>query len=196
LLSLAPIGAALSAGLVYGRMTSGYQTYDSRMPLIQQAFYLISHHPILGVGANAYVDVLYNVPRGLASAWMCTVHNGYLFHWAELGTVGLLTFVWFLLSLGREAWRLMDAQDRAVRAMGLGAFSFVLVEAIFMNGDVWSVPTSSGLSFCMLLALTAFLGNRRETLAVPAGECRGPRASVGAAIQPRHVTAVARLENV
>jgi O-antigen ligase len=184
-LCLAPIGVMLWGGLVKERMTTNLETYDSRIPLIKQAFYIIGQHPIFGIGANAYGDVVYKyVPEDMGAVWMYTVHNGFLYHWVELGILGFLAFLWLLFSLGREAWALLGAEERAVRAMGLGAFAFLFTEAVFMNGVQWYVFGSSGLSFCMLLALAAFLNTQESAYAVHTHENSRLLASVIKAERP------------
>jgi O-antigen ligase len=186
MLCLAPIGMIVFDTIVITRMTTGLSSYESRKPLIKQAFYIIGQHPVWGIGANAYNDVLRDyVPEDMGkNVWLYSVHNAYLYQWVEMGTVGLLAFLWLLLALGREARRLLNVEDHSIRAIALGAISFLLTEAVFMNGVQWYVFHSSGLSFCMLLALTAFLNIREDASTVHTHENKGLLASAIKAERP------------
>lgn len=187
LLCLVPLGVVLCGDLVITRMTTNLETRDVRKPLVRQAYYIIGRHPILGIGANAYNDVLYKeVPASIGGTWLFEVHNGFLSHWAEMGTVGLLVFVWLLFSLGREAWPLLGAEDRTIRSIGLGSLSYLLSQVVFMFDDQWRVfSNSGGLSFCVLLAIAASLSSRKDASAARLGERVGP---VVSAIRHQHLS--------
>jgi len=174
LLCLAPVGLLLFGNLVIERFTSNLETFDARKPLVKQAYYIIAQHPLFGVGVNTYDEILGRyIPEDMGRVWMYTVHNGYLYQWVEAGTIGLVVFLWFLFSLGWEAWKLPGAEDRAVRAIGVGAFSFLVAEAVFMNGVQWYVFGNSGLAFCALLAITAFLASQRSADVLQGRDVRG-----------------------
>lgn len=95
--------------------------YGERAALMRQAWRMIQHNPILGVGAGAYGTVLRNyvVPNEW-SGWLYTVHNAYLLTWAETGLLGLLAFVFLFLSGLRQTFICSRASDETIRALALG----------------------------------------------------------------------------
>jgi O-antigen ligase len=97
---------------------------DVRVALVRDAFEMIRHHPVTGVGLNNFPEAfsLYEV-SGLKFDINFPVHNTWLLIAAEQGLLGLGIFLIFMLYIYRTVRRaLRDVSPfRAAVAVGLGA---------------------------------------------------------------------------
>lgn len=91
----------------------------SRIPLMHTALEMIADNPILGVGVNNYPLRMqeYATPD---VEWLYTVHNKYLLDWAEMGIVGLIALLWFLLSTIRRGFQSWKAADPYLSPIAIG----------------------------------------------------------------------------
>jgi O-antigen ligase len=69
---------------------------SGRVGMWKDAARIIEDHPLLGTGLNTYTVVI----RQYSDNQQVYAHNSYLQMTAELGAVGTLIFLWFLVSLG------------------------------------------------------------------------------------------------
>jgi len=110
-----------AAGLLYSPVfqhVEGRHEVDisltGRMILIERTLDLVKQHPILGLGPAAYRHYGYQRPldMGIGAAFYVVPriasHNNYVDIYAQMGVVGLALFLWFLVSVGKEGWRLLD----------------------------------------------------------------------------------------
>lgn len=121
-----------------------------RLVLWEDSLKLIAAHPLLGVGVGGFVihDGNFNTTDP---------HNAFLYMWAELGPVGLLTFIWILITIFRTAM----VATRATRGssdywLAAGCLTslisyliFTLTEPIWVRGD--------GLTFFLLVGISTNL---------------------------------------
>ncbi len=129
-LALAIKHSAVSARLFSDDHDAAY----SRVPLLTIAYRIIADHPILGVGANNYASVMDNYISGeFISGFVYTVHNRYLLIWAETGTLGLLAYLWFLLSTLRQGWRCWKVGDNLLSPIALGLTAALAGHMVHMN---------------------------------------------------------------
>ena len=96
-----------------------------RMTYWHEALRMIADKPIFGFGLNTYSII----GRRYKESWGGYPHNCYLQMTAELGIVGLCSFLWILINLYRVVFQAIkaagDPQQRALligAATGLGAF--------------------------------------------------------------------------
>ncbi len=128
-------------------------TVLSRLVLWRDALKIIAAHPYLGVGVGGYIS--FDSYGGNTINFNSTdPHNSFLYMWAELGTPGLIIFVWLLASILRSA----NAARRMTRGspdywLAAGCLSaivsylvFTLTEPIWVRGD--------GLAFFLLVGMT------------------------------------------
>ena len=131
-------------------------TVLSREILWGDAFGLIAAHPLLGVGVGGYLT--FHTYQGDSYDFNTDdPHNAILYFWAELGTVGLIVFIWLIVAIFRTA----AAARRATRGnpeywIATGCLSalasyliFTLTEPIWIRGD--------GLAFFLLVGICANL---------------------------------------
>jgi O-antigen ligase len=136
----------------------------SRVPLMELAFRMIEDNPVLGVGANNFAFAIpdYLTPE-LASAWRYTVHNKYFLLWAEVGTLGLGTFLIFFLSTLWRGWQTWRLQDRLLAPLGLGITAALLGHAFHMSAEAFNGrPMTNLLVLCAGL-VTAMLAISRQS---------------------------------
>lgn len=112
-----------------GLFRTEYETAYGRLPLIEVAFNLIRHHPLLGAGLNNYVHLARQydyTPEQLTSVWNSPVHNLFLFIAGELGLPGLLCFLIFLISVLTAVYPAMRSSDPFLLCTGAGIFFGIL----------------------------------------------------------------------
>lgn len=131
-------------------------TVLSRLILWSDAVKLIAAHPILGVGVGGYLTI-HNYHGDTHDFSATDPHNAILYMWAELGTVGLLAFVFLLAAI----FRMANKGRRATRGtpdywLAVGCFAalssylvYTLTEPIWVRGD--------GLVFFLLVGITTNL---------------------------------------
>jgi O-antigen ligase len=131
----------------------------SRVPLMKLAWNMIADHPFLGVGVNTFLNVAYKyITPDIAQAWVGEVHNMYLLVFAEAGIVGLVTFLWLMGAMFREASRLSRDSDPFLAALGLGGMAAMVAVGTHMFVDMYSGSIMLDLLF--LLAAIFCAGNR------------------------------------
>jgi hypothetical protein len=134
----AGVGAVAFGGAVVYRVSTRHDTAMSRVPLMHLAFNMIEAHPWIGVGLNNFGLVMRDyVTRELINAWLYIVHNKYLLVWAEMGTVGLLCFLWFLGSVFREGLRCLRSSRVSFYPVAAGAMAGLSGYAVHMLFDVF-----------------------------------------------------------
>jgi putative inorganic carbon (HCO3(-)) transporter len=115
---------------------------------------MLGDHPIFGAGINAYQTTMapyraadtYQVPEPYA-------HNIVLTTWSELGLLGLLAFIYLLITLIVQPWRALARAAGLYRPLlwGLGTgFAMVAVHGI-VDSPYWKNDLS--LEFWLLAAL-------------------------------------------
>lgn len=127
-----------------------------RIPQYLMALRMIQDHPILGVGANNYIihfnQYLSPEYRGTVFHWV--VHNKYLLVWAEIGTLGLLTFVWFLMSAVQKGFRLSTEKDALLAPLALGFAVAIIGQMIHMFLDIFHSRPQVQLLWLVIALIT------------------------------------------
>jgi len=127
-----------------------HQSAASRMPLNYAALSIIRQYPVLGVGLNNFSEVFHEydttklsrrftmrrVENGVMVErdYKHVVHNMILWVWAEVGTLGLASFLWLFGAaalVARRTWRDADEWSQAVM---LGCLTGFMVH--FVHGMV------------------------------------------------------------
>lgn len=110
----------------------------SRLPLIELAATMIRDNTFWGVGANNFAAVLDRyLTIDYSRAWISTVHNRYLLVWAETGIIGIMVFLWFLLSTLRRAFGVVRSANRAIALVAAGLFAGILAGMAHMAVDLY-----------------------------------------------------------
>jgi O-antigen ligase len=151
LLSLPVILTVVESVRTENRLTSAY---DERLGLMKMAINVIENHPIAGVGPGAYDIVFkkYLTPE-LSDQWLFTVHNAYLLMMAEIGVVGGLALILFLLTGIRLCLRVSNASNPTLRATGLGLSGGIIAVSFEMYWEPFSVFFSPNALLWFLLGL-------------------------------------------
>lgn len=119
-----------------GLLESGYwqQKWDisggSRMALWQSIVELASQSPIFGLGIVAYRHYHFFKPLVYQNAYWVnpsvSAHNMWVDMFAQLGIVGVLLYLWFLLEVGWLAWNLYHRSIGFARGYALAALGALL----------------------------------------------------------------------
>lgn len=148
--------APIVAGPVIDRLTRDDDgAFEGRGPLVTMTVDVIAEHPMLGVGPNNLGPEL--LDHQLARdprTWIYTVHNKYLLVWAELGLLGFIAFVGFLVWAVRRAITASRAVDPGVAAVGLGTGAALAALAVHMTVESFNSRPQTHL-LVVLAALAA-----------------------------------------
>ena len=128
-------------------ITSQRMFHDSsRFVYWRSAWQIIKDNPITGVGLNAYSEVGDKYFNERKIVWAGYPHNCYLQMMAEIGAVGLFSFLWILLCLFRRGLEdLSRVDDINLRNLLLGAMAGLvgfLVQSFF-DTNFYSVKLDS-----------------------------------------------------
>lgn len=138
--------AAVLAGLfgpaILTRLTSHYDSALARIPLIQLSLNMIRAHPVIGIGINNFGLVMRTyLTADIVGAWLYIPHTRYMTVWAETGILGLLAFLWFLMSVFREGFRCLRASRPFFSPLALGIVAALSGYATHMLFDVFEART-------------------------------------------------------
>ncbi len=110
---------------------------ESRLPQFKMAIDMMLDNPVTGVGLNNYTEVMkdYDITEeGIETITRFPVHNIYLHVGAELGVVGLLAFVTFLMVIFLEGFRQAIVGDSYSSYLVVGMLGGVV--AFLLHGVV------------------------------------------------------------
>ncbi len=138
----------------------------SRIPLMHLAFRVIQANPLLGVGANNFGAVMNDYAGSeFRHEWIYTVHNQFLLVCAETGVIGLMAYLWILLSVIRNGWRLWKVGDEMFSPLALSIVAAVCGLMSHMFVDIFSgraVVQIVWLFAALLTAMEAILARERH----------------------------------
>jgi putative inorganic carbon (HCO3(-)) transporter len=152
-------------------LTRTERTVHGRMLLSEIAFTLIQHHPFFGVGLNNYTHASrqYDFTREqIVTAWNSPVHNLFLFIAGEIGLVGLICFVVFLIRALTALIPAMRSPDPFILSVGGGLFFGLVAFLIHAQVDYSIWTQNRPLWFCLGLAMCMWhLGRPATATASP-----------------------------
>lgn len=108
--------------------------FNSRMIHYNIAMYYISQKPIFGFGLNNYLDLTYrDFPFEFNSNFfLCNpIHNAYLLYAVEIGIVGSIIFVMFLINNYRYIFKIIKYKSKEVTDAVKGYGALILVYMIY-----------------------------------------------------------------
>jgi len=122
---------------ITGRDIAGETARQSlivRRELLRTGLRVMETRPVFGVG----IDRFYLLAGGLASPELRTLwnarmnpHNDFLRFGAELGLVGLASFVWILAAAGRRTWTALErSRDPLLAGLGGGVVAFLVTSLV------------------------------------------------------------------
>jgi len=111
--------------IIFMRLFSDdYGAAWSRIPLMKVAISIIKAHPLLGIGINNYAEVMQtydNTIGGISFRLPYIVHNSYLLIASEIGIIGLLFFLWFVVEIYKRGIRLIfNCDDKFITCIAVG----------------------------------------------------------------------------
>jgi O-antigen ligase len=112
---------------------------QSRFPLFDIAWRLISEHPVTGVGANNFAVALrdFFTPE-FGQTWLYIVHNDYVLVLAEAGVVALAAYLVFLGSIFVRAAPALRARDAVASPIAVALVAGVIGRLLHMSFDVFN----------------------------------------------------------
>ena len=119
---------------------------------------MIAENPLFGVGAGNY-ELVYPLYRTVEEWRLSTrfvvgeAHNDYLQITAEMGLLGLGSFLWLLANLLRTAFRLASFSEEGIRRRGIGLFGALVALLIYAFFGFPLRNPASALSFWLLSGL-------------------------------------------
>jgi hypothetical protein len=134
-------GMIPAAGFVQRLIVSDTYSFSTRIEAWQILAQIVKANPVLGLGpANYYWYTPLFPIRGYFVSF--NSHSQYVDIVAQFGFIGVLAFVWFIIEIGRVAWRLWrsPAADGFARAYAYSTIGgFVATLAAGFLGD-WLIP--------------------------------------------------------
>ncbi len=137
----------------------GVNSLSWRLNLWRFGIALAADHPITGIGLGSFP---LNSPRLVG--WEVTPHNDFVRVFAEMGSVGLLAYLWLWFALGRSLFALWRYAPNRGQAL-LGAVLISVAACYLVNGlsaDLLNYPTL-GWVFWSLAAVPAAFPARGDT---------------------------------
>jgi O-antigen ligase len=154
------IFVALSYGTIAARIVSNDQgAVTSRFMLLEIAGRMLADQPLLGYGVNNYAAAaeLYVSGSDYRGEWVYTVHNKFVLELVELGPLGLIAFLWFLVATLQTGWRAWQKQDRVLAPLALALTAAVVGQMLQMNVELFNArPQVQYLWLCagLIVAMT------------------------------------------
>ena len=111
---------------------------DDRIAVYRNTLHMIKAHPVLGVGANAYMKSYKYYKekpeyRNIITLDEMKAHNNFLQMAGEIGLTGLIIFIWFLYGLFGESKRIYNSlSDSYLKIVSLSLMACLL--AFLVNG--------------------------------------------------------------
>jgi O-antigen ligase len=152
-------------------LTRTERTVHGRILLTGIAFTLIQHNPLFGVGLNNYTHASrqYDFTREqIVSSWNAPVHNLFLFIAGEIGLVGLICFMVFVLRALTALIPAMRSPDPFILSVGGGLFFGLMAFLIHAQVDYSVWTQNRPLWFCLGLAMGMWHMGRAAAPAPPA----------------------------
>jgi len=125
-----------------------YQSAASRIPMNEATFSIIKRFPVVGAGLNNFPEFFHKYDQTGKSRILGgkhVVHNLFLWVWAEIGTIGLLAFLWIFGSVFFVIRSLLSKVDPWFKGLltGIGAGLFAhLFHGLVDPGFKVNLPTS------------------------------------------------------
>ncbi|MBU1124810.1 MAG: O-antigen ligase family protein [Candidatus Omnitrophica bacterium] len=138
-----------------------------RIAIYRHTFNMIKAHPVIGVGANTYMDNYKDYKefpeyRNVVTSDYLYAHNNFLHMAAEIGLVGLGIFIWLLALFFRKAWSIYKKlDDRFLKAASLSLFLCII--SFLVNGLTESSLYSSRVAIIFWYLLGATLSLTKFT---------------------------------
>ena len=111
---------------------------DDRIAVYRNSLHMIKAHPVIGVGANAFMKsykMYKEFPeyRGIVTLGEMKAHNNFLHMAAEIGLTGIAIFFWFLYRLFSESKNIYRlAGDNYLKTVSLSLIACLI--AFLING--------------------------------------------------------------
>jgi O-antigen ligase len=131
-----------------------YREALARIPVMKVALRMIGDRPFIGVGLNNYTSAAKNfdnTPEQITSSWNAPVHNLFLFIVAEIGFLGLSTFLFLLFRVVSALLPALSSSDPLISSSGLGILTGLI--AFFAHSQV---DYNSWTNFALLWFIFGF----------------------------------------
>jgi O-antigen ligase len=117
--------------------TSASFTFRSNLIVISQN--MIKQHPWLGIGLNNFTLVMNEYDTIGFTDWRVTpVHNLFFLTAAETGIVGLIAFLWLLVGVFSEGWKILRTKVPFLTSLTAGILAGLIAALVHSNlGWLW-----------------------------------------------------------
>lgn len=166
LTSLCFFGAIATRTFQGGEAVLENRSVSERVTGYHEAVALIAHHPLTGVGIGAFTSALSEVRPDEPSWSYQPVHNTPLLILAELGPLGLITCLWWLLSVVKPHTSVNKKEAAMGRALLL-ALSIPFLFDHYLFSGWWGVSLAV---FTIAFALRFFLAEEEVDYSRANGE--------------------------
>ena len=134
------------------------QNLIARLTLMKTGFQMIQAHPFIGIGLNNYSEAMMEyVPLLLSGEWLHLVHNKYILIWAETGTLGLIIYLLFLISIYRNVMTYIRNQKEEHSLVGISVLCSLMAFNLHMIFESYSGGAIT-FQFWLICGLAVALG--------------------------------------
>lgn len=171
--------AVVFPAAIYRITNNDQRSGAARLAMIDQATLIITQHPLTGVGLGGYnkaaqtaIPTSYAelLPAFRATLLKGVVHNKYLLTFAELGVIGLILFLLFLLALVWFPFAKLQWKSPFQYALTLGLSGSVVGQIVFYMFDHFSYDIRLSM-----LYVTAGLLVASRAAAIPTASAIGQK---------------------
>jgi hypothetical protein len=153
-IGLEPVFSRIAQGQVVSADPKKESFFVSRGWIWQDTYAMIKANPLLGVGLGAYETAFPIYSQSDGSLVVSQAHNDYLQIVAEVGPLGLILIVWFMVIVLRQTFRGMRLRDPLMAGLSLGGGASLVGMMVHSIFDFNLQLPSHAL---LLLLLTAVL---------------------------------------
>jgi O-antigen ligase len=120
-IGLEPVFSRLAQGQIVGDDPQKETFFVSRGWIWRDTYTMIKAHPVTGVGLGAYETAFPIYSQSDGSLVVSQAHNDYLQIVAEVGPLGLILVVWFIVIALRQTFHGLRLRDPLLAGLALGS---------------------------------------------------------------------------
>ena len=173
-IGLEPVLSRIAKGQIVSDSSPEESFFVSRGWIWRDTYSMIKAHPFTGVGLGAYETAFPVYSQSDGSLLVGQAHNDFLQIIAEVGVLGGILALWFLILVVRQAWRGMRLSDPMLAGLSLGGGASIVGMAVHSLFDFNLQLPSHALLLLLLSAIVSQASLRAVTPATPTARTLEP----------------------
>ena len=166
-IGLEPVLSRLASGRLVSDSPQEESFFVSRGWIWRDTYTMIKAHPFTGVGLGAFETVFPLYSQSDGSLIVGQAHNDYLQIIAEVGILGGVLALWFLILTLRQTWRGMQLSDPLRAGLSLGGGASIVGMAVHSLFD-FNLQLPSHALLLLIISVIVSQASQREVAAATA----------------------------